>query len=48
MRQLLDFYKFATDHTASRHDFWSTSDQHSLQCFEVAKAAEVDAESYFR
>ncbi|CAE6966036.1 Dusp14 [Symbiodinium natans] len=23
MRQLLDFYKFATDHTASRHDFWS-------------------------
>lgn len=23
MRQLLDFYKFATDHTASRPDFWS-------------------------
>ncbi|CAJ1400036.1 unnamed protein product [Effrenium voratum] len=22
MRQLLDFYKFATDHTASRPDFW--------------------------
>eukprot|EP00434_Breviolum_minutum_P015775 symbB.v1.2.013898.t1/scaffold969.1/size148062/8 len=23
MRQLLDFYNFATDHTASRPDFWS-------------------------